>query len=611
MDVLTTWCCKALPKRSSRGGGQTLPNATLSTPCFGRKLCLIQNSIYGVDIQPVATQIAKLRFFISLAIEQEPTEDDNDNYGIKPLPNLETRFVAANTLLALDRPTQMTIGQTDEVMWLERKLAANREQYFHANTRSTKMDSRSKDVNLRQQLAQELQASGLSAGSANQIGTWDPFNQNADASDWFDAEYMFGVDSGFDVSIGNPPYVRSEGSDEKQQMRNRIADSGLYETLYEKWDLYIPFIERAYKLLKPNGFTTMIISDAYCHSRYAKRSREWFLNNSRVVQLDFFSKIQIFEAGVRNIVYLFQKADGQRNEPERRSHFPEFGTVEFLPTDKQCNLTDRFFFPEDTGSITISTSTTPLQHICYISYGLRPSSKSNALEKFVTADVTSTTRDSIHHKPFVEGKHLGRWLPDTNLWLEWGTPRAPSKFYAPTFDELYKVKEKLLVQRSPGPDPKACYDSQQLVFTPSSVGFVLWKDLQGIRNRSIQKQARYSDEQKNSVSTLPREQLEKTSYRFSLKFLLGVLNSFAARHLLRANRRSNIHLYPDDWKGLQIPNVLPEQQKAVIDCVERILAAKAANPEADTGADEAEIDRLVSALYGLTNAEVAMVTGIG
>ena len=67
---------------------------------FGRKLYLIQNSIYGVDIQPVATQIAKLRFFISLAIDQET--DDSENYGIKPLPNLETRFVAADTLIRLN-----------------------------------------------------------------------------------------------------------------------------------------------------------------------------------------------------------------------------------------------------------------------------------------------------------------------------------------------------------------------------------------------------------------------------------------------------------------------------------------------------------------------------
>ena len=68
---------------------------------FGRKLYLIQNSIFGLDIQSIACQIAKLRFFISLAIEQEP-DRAADNFGIKPLPNLETRFIAANTLIGLE-----------------------------------------------------------------------------------------------------------------------------------------------------------------------------------------------------------------------------------------------------------------------------------------------------------------------------------------------------------------------------------------------------------------------------------------------------------------------------------------------------------------------------
>ncbi len=76
----------------------------------GRKLYLVQNSIYGVDIQPVATQIAKLRFFISLAIEQQPAAAA-ENYGIQPLPNLETRFVAADTLLGLDnKAVQVPLG---------------------------------------------------------------------------------------------------------------------------------------------------------------------------------------------------------------------------------------------------------------------------------------------------------------------------------------------------------------------------------------------------------------------------------------------------------------------------------------------------------------------
>ena len=70
---------------------------------YGRKLYLIENCIYGVDIQPIAVQIAKLRFFISLVVDQT-VDDKRPNRGIRPLPNLETKFVAANTLIGIARP---------------------------------------------------------------------------------------------------------------------------------------------------------------------------------------------------------------------------------------------------------------------------------------------------------------------------------------------------------------------------------------------------------------------------------------------------------------------------------------------------------------------------
>ena len=161
---------------------------------FGRKLYLIQNSIYGVDIQPIAIQIAKLRFFISLAIEQQSdSKDQTENYGIKPLPNLETRFVAADTLRGLEKPAQIPLGQAGEVQRLESELIANRERHFHANTRATKKACRMQDMQLRQQLAIELQTAGFDTASAAQFASWDPFDQNAKAADWFDTEYMFGV----------------------------------------------------------------------------------------------------------------------------------------------------------------------------------------------------------------------------------------------------------------------------------------------------------------------------------------------------------------------------------------------------------------------------------
>ena len=120
---------------------------------FGRKLYLIQNSIFGLDIQSIACQIAKLRFFISLAIEQEPTKEANNNFGIKPLPNLETRFIAANTLIGLEEERTLTSPQAKA---LEVELGDNRERHFHATTRSQKLACKRADKKLRQALATEL-----------------------------------------------------------------------------------------------------------------------------------------------------------------------------------------------------------------------------------------------------------------------------------------------------------------------------------------------------------------------------------------------------------------------------------------------------------------------
>ena len=220
---------------------------------FGRKLYLIQNSIFGVDIQPVACQIAKLRFFISLAIEQQPNDDPNDNYGIKPLPNLETRFVAANTLLALDSNQGMIPSpRTQE---LEKQLRANRERYFHAKTRDKKLECQTKDRRLRDNLTTELQTVGMEKLDAEKIATWNPYDQNA-STDWFDAGYMFGVADGFDVVIGNPPYVKVEYIDDT--MRQQIK--GDFQWL---GDLYEHFIFKGYELTKHSGILSYITNDSW------------------------------------------------------------------------------------------------------------------------------------------------------------------------------------------------------------------------------------------------------------------------------------------------------------------------------------------------------------
>ena len=565
---------------------------------FGRKLYLIQHGIFGVDLQPVACQIARLRFFISLTVEQQPSEDPAGNYGIRPLPNLETRIVAANALIGVAAPKQMGMDDNNIQRHID-ELARIRERHFNAGTRPDKLHLREQDAALRQRLARSLQDGGWGRLEARSIAEWDLYDQNA-AADWFDPQWMFGVE-GFDVVIGNPPYVRADFQDDQHKAtREAIKGSSDYATLWEKWDLFVPFMERGFKLLREGGVASLIVSDAFGHAKYALKAREWFLRHARILRLDFYSQLKLFDAAVRNISYVFQRLAPGDNEPMRRLHEAEFGDVTLLSTAKQRELTERAFVPSEL-YVPPPAPTMPLGDICYVSVGMVVHAHEKyAPGAFVLEDVVADAKDKLHPKPFVEGKHLGRWLPSSNRWLEWGTARAPDLFRRPTFPELYTAEEKLLsVDMAAGQQDRArvVFDNGLLHHNHSVWSFVPWHALAGVHNRSIQKQARYPGE-KRRTKFPHREQLEKTSQRFHLKYILGVMNSRSALEFLTAHRRSNIHLYPDDWKKLPIPDVPKRQQRVVVRLVDKILAALHQNPDADVSPLEQQVDLSVHQHYG-------------
>ncbi|WP_228391610.1 BREX-1 system adenine-specific DNA-methyltransferase PglX, partial [Chryseobacterium sp. FP211-J200] len=161
----------------------------INNPDYARKLFLIENCIYGVDIQPIATQISKLRFFISLVVEQK-VDREKANFGIRPLPNLETKLVAANTLIGIEK--EDNLFSLPEIEILEQKLRQTRNKLFNARTKDTKIKYRELDKQLRQEIAEKLKENGLPLASAEKLATWDPYNQNA-SSKFFDPEWMFGL----------------------------------------------------------------------------------------------------------------------------------------------------------------------------------------------------------------------------------------------------------------------------------------------------------------------------------------------------------------------------------------------------------------------------------
>jgi hypothetical protein len=177
----------------------------INDPDYARKLFLVEDCIYGVDIQPIAAQISKLRFFISLIVDQK-VDKDKPNFGIRALPNLETKFVTANTLVGIEKPKkQMSLFENQKVEELEKELKNVRHRIFSAKSPATKRRLRDKDKEIREKMGELLVKHGWANETAKQLASWDPYDQNA-SSPFFDPEWMFDIKDGFDVVIGNPPY---------------------------------------------------------------------------------------------------------------------------------------------------------------------------------------------------------------------------------------------------------------------------------------------------------------------------------------------------------------------------------------------------------------------
>jgi hypothetical protein len=276
----------------------------LNSSDYGRKLFLIENCIYGVDIQPIAIQIAKLRFFISLIVDQRSNKE-KENLGIRPLPNLETKFVAANTLIGLEASEQQDLFRDKKVDDFEQKLRDIRSLNFRADKRHKKLNYQAQDKEIREQLADHLKQHGnFSPEDSLHLANWDIYDQTAKA-DWFDPKWMFGIEKGFDIVIGNPPYVQLQKIKEEA---DKFQKAG-YETFSRTGDIYCIFYELGSRILAPNGILSYITSNKWMRAAYGQALRKYFSENTNPLILIDFGGLQVFDAAtVDTNILVTQKA---------------------------------------------------------------------------------------------------------------------------------------------------------------------------------------------------------------------------------------------------------------------------------------------------------------
>ena len=267
-----------------------------------------------MDIQPIAVQIAKMRFFISLIVDQK-IDDTQPNRGVRPLPNLETKFVAANSLISVNRPGQQLL-RNHEIDAREAELRRVRERHFLARTPKQKSKCRDDDIKLRAEIAELLKGDGWDTATARRLASWNPYDQNASA-DFFDAEWMFGIQSGFDLCIGNPPY----GLLNKRQNKAEaivVTEEQLY--YYKNHPAYFPaqggvinifrlFILKSIHLLAEKGAFSEIFPLAFVGDCSAGDLRKWVLENCRIHFIEAFPERdnpakRVFEAAKMSVCIL-------------------------------------------------------------------------------------------------------------------------------------------------------------------------------------------------------------------------------------------------------------------------------------------------------------------
>jgi len=587
---------------------------------YGRKLYLIENCIYGVDIQPVAIQISKLRFFISLVIDQK-TDKGKENFAIRALPNLETKFVAANTLIGLQKPDGFL--RDPEVDRIEEELKKVRHGLFSARTPAGKRALREEDKKLREEMSQILEKAGMSTKSSRQLAAWDPYNQNT-SSGWFDAEWMFGLTEGFDIVIGNPPYVQLQ------------KDGGALAKLYEKCnytsfertgDIYALFYENGMHSLRDSGHLCFITSNKWMRAAYGKSLRKFFTMVNPVLLIDLGPGI--FEnATVDTNIFLIQKtANAKKLQAVTLTQdIVKTGLHEFIHQNKThiALSSDDVLFIGSNAELSLKAKIEKLgkplkEWDVNIYFGI----KTGLNEAFI---IDQETRDRLIAedpksekilKPILRGRDIDRYgYTWAGLWVIATFPALKINI------NNYPSIKKYLLQF--GKD-RLSQEGKTLSDGTKS------RKKTGNKWFETQDQIGYYDEfEKEKVVWIelvdngrfayvkPGVYIEATGFVMITpytKYFIGILNSLLINWFFDAICASS-GMGTNRWKKiyveqLPVPPITAKNKKIVLQIekkVEQILAMKEAG-SADTKKHEAEIDQLVYKLYDLTEDEIAIIEG--
>lgn len=580
---------------------------------FHEKETIIENCLFGVDINPKSVAICRLRLWIELlksTYYRQPSPPSQLERELETLPNIDINIKCGNSLVsrfaitgvanvyATERYKLKTItDRYKEKVWQYKKVPANKHillkeiadlkeslQGFAVPTDPGLIALRKIKNNLDQMglgmVSEEIEQYRAMVAQEENLKRQIADKKNTVYANAFEWRYEFpevldneGEFTGFDVVVGNPPF----GVSVQRELK------AFYQTFNQQGESYVLFIEKGYDLLRAGGQFCYITPNSWLQSLTFRSIRQYVTSHYHWHNLLLLPE-NVFDAVVDTLVLVFEKcADGIVPSIKVAIYTRRDGNIEFSHELDWCDI------PKNGDPINI-VADTPAQHLyrkiisssiqlstlCNVFNGVKPFEKGKG--------TPPQTEQIMNEKPYVHTGVLpdNTWMPllrgsllqrykilwDNDYWIQYGPWLA-----APRDAAIFNAPQKIMVRQT----------GDSIIAALVAGGFIA----------------------RNNLHILLPDDLT-----YDLRFILGLLNSrltdFAYSHINPEKGEALAEVKKQHVEQLPIPPATETQQTPIIELVQKIISA----PDSpDVPQLEAEIDRLVYALYNLTDEEIALVEG--
>lgn len=502
----------------------------------------IQESIYGVDIDHSAIDIAKLRLWLSLVV------DEQDLSHVKPLPNLDYKIVCGNSL----------IGYPFNPRGLE-LIEKLKDEFVGLTDHRLKIEYRSQ-IN--------TAINNLLRDTKKNLG----YNVDFDFKIHFSE--VFREKKGFDVVIGNPPYVYRNL--DYEGLKKYFASA--YKSCEGNFDLYKFFIEKTITILNSKGHSCLIIPNTFLTAKSYNRLRKFVIENCSVIEIFDLGENLFDGVTVENVILqlhrekLEQYKSVIKIQRDRDKPFSELDASyelnlnEIYEVEKTFNI--YLNLKTNTFIKKIRENTFELSKIAYCTVGINTG--------YIKDELTSEKKlDKTYHK-MLSGRDIGiNSISWKGIWIKYDKEFVDSfgdrgRSLPPEY--IFK-DEKILVQRT----------------------------RRGLKRKLV---CYYDDEKYYNLNRLSN--IVSTSDEFLLKYVHSLLNSSLMDYYFNV-LFNEYEVKPMHLAKLPIKDIPAKKQKPFINVVDKILSTKKADPTANTSRWEKQIDIMVYHLYNLTYEEAKII----